>query len=123
MAYVMSHNELYQHLESTVVHTEAAAAGGGDGGGGGIGGGGGGRGGRGRGLDNGAGGEVSPSREAPEDLVEVLCGDRVLEPHLYIGESYSTLLCDTCIVVGNGKRGERERERMNVLLVLATRFR
>lgn len=70
MAYVLSHDDLNQHLESTVEHHEGGGRGGG-------------------GVDNDAGGErglVSPSRETPEDLVEVLCGDRVLEPHLYIGE-------------------------------------
>ncbi|CAN0125956.1 unnamed protein product [Pylaiella littoralis] len=70
MAYVLSHDDLHQHLESTVAHQEEAGGGGGGA------------------LDSGAGGErglLSPSRETPEDLVEVLCGDRVLEPHLYIG--------------------------------------
>lgn len=72
MAYVLSHDDLHQHLESTVAHQEEAG-GGGEGA-----------------LDSGTGGErglLSPSRETPEDLVEVLCGDRVLEPHLYIGET------------------------------------
>ena len=34
----------------------------------------------------GGGGEGGSPRESPDDSVEVLCGDRVLEPHLYIGE-------------------------------------
>ena len=76
MAYVLSHDDLRQHLESTVVHPE-----GGDGSNDGSGSGG-------DGAADGAGagaGEASSSRETPEELVEVLCGDRVVEPHLYIG--------------------------------------
>ncbi|CAN0414627.1 unnamed protein product [Laminaria digitata] len=38
-------------------------------------------------VDDGRGGvEGASPHESPEDSVEVLCGDRVLEPHLYIGE-------------------------------------
>lgn len=76
MAYVLSHDDLRQHLESTVAHPE-----GGDGSDDGSG-----TGGDGAAADGGEGaGAASSSREAPEDLVEVLCGDRVVEPHLYIG--------------------------------------
>lgn len=77
MAYVLSHDDLRQHLESTVVHAEGA-----DGADDGSGTGGGYDGAAGGGKATGAAG---PSRETPEDLVEVLCGDRVVEPHLYIG--------------------------------------
>lgn len=79
MAYVLSHDDLRQHLESTVVHPVLGGHGSDGGGTGGTGGaevGGEGEGGQ---------GVASPSRETPEDLVEVLCGDRVVEPHLYIG--------------------------------------
>lgn len=62
MAYVLSHDELRQHLEST----------GPEGNEGGV---------------RAEGGEGVAPREYPEDLVEVLCGDRVLEPHLYVGET------------------------------------
>ena len=75
MAYVLSHDDLRQHLESTVAHLEGrdgsddGSGTGGDGA-----------------ADGGEGAAAAgPSREAPEDLVEVLCGDRVVEPHLYIG--------------------------------------
>ncbi|CAM9124793.1 unnamed protein product [Scytosiphon promiscuus] len=77
MAYVLSHEDLRRHLESTVEENPAAGETGADftsreGAGGG----------RGAGR---VGGLPGSSREAPEDLVEVLCGDRVVEPHLYIG--------------------------------------
>lgn len=82
MAYVLSHDDLRQHLESTVVHP-AGADGSDDDGGGGTGGDGG------AGVRDGGGAAVaSPSPETPEDLVEVLCGDRVVEPHLYIGACF-----------------------------------
>lgn len=62
MAYVLAHAELRQHLESV-------------------------------GTDGGAGGKGSEAGEgirtpplAAEDLVEVLCDNRVMEPHLYVGE-------------------------------------
>ncbi|CAN0425722.1 unnamed protein product, partial [Ectocarpus fasciculatus] len=83
MAYVLSHEDLHQHLESTVVHPEGGDRAGGSSTGGNGGGGGGGAGG---GGDATGGVMMRPSRETPEDLVEVLCGERVLEPHLYIGE-------------------------------------
>eukprot|EP00903_Cladosiphon_okamuranus_P010963 g10354.t1 len=73
MAYVLSHDDLRQHLESTVVHPDGGD-GSDDGSGTGA-----------NGAAGVAGGAASPSRETPEDLVEVLCGDRVVEPHLYIG--------------------------------------
>ncbi|CAM9883203.1 unnamed protein product [Ectocarpus sp. 6 AP-2014] len=77
MAYVLSHEDLHQHLESTVVHPEGGGATDGSTG----------DNGNGNGDGGGAAGGVMmrPSRETPEDLVEVLCGERVLEPHLYIG--------------------------------------
>lgn len=75
MAYVLSHDDLRQHLESTVVHPEGAD--GSDDGSG--------SGGDGAADVGGGAGVASPSRETPEDLVEVLCGNRVVEPHLYIG--------------------------------------
>ncbi|CAM9975433.1 unnamed protein product, partial [Hapterophycus canaliculatus] len=79
MAYVLSHEDLRQHLESTVVEEHPAEGENGPATASGDGGGGGGR------RGGGAGRVPGPSREAPEDLVEVLCGDRVVEPHLYIG--------------------------------------
>lgn len=83
MAYVMSHDDLRQHLASTVVHPEDGLGSDGADSSNGTGGGG-------DGVEEregtGGGGGGGSSRETPEDLVEVLCGDRVVEPHLYIGE-------------------------------------
>lgn len=56
----MSHDELREQLDSTIPERNEA-----------------------NGSEKGEG--IAP-RETPEDLVEVLCGDRVVEPHLYIGE-------------------------------------
>lgn len=87
MAYVISHGEFRQYLES------GARAGGGDetdecsdeGDASSVG-----AAGSGSRRDTGGGGGTSEDLDSPwevlEDQVEVLCGDRVLEPHLYVGE-------------------------------------
>lgn len=67
MAYVLSDDKLRQHLETAgPEQDECSGEGGGEGGG-------------------------VAARESPEDLVEVLCGDRVVEAHLYVGDKSSNV--------------------------------
>lgn len=62
MAYVLSDPAYRQHLETTGTHRDAEREGSEDG-----------------------EGTKAPNLP-PEELVEVLCGDLVMEPHLYVGE-------------------------------------
>lgn len=63
MTYVLTHRELRQHLDAAAGVAGCLEE---------------------EGSEDGEGDRALSL--APEEAVEVLCGDRVLEPHLYVGE-------------------------------------